>query len=196
MNKFSIPNFDIKKNIGYFAIALAMAVIFFIDLGLIMRPQLKTLSSVGRKAGELSAAIKKTRYNIKNILALEAEALHLQEKFANVATDLMSHQETVMVIECVSKLAAKYDVLINQISPLKEQDIELSGKNKGEFWAVPILINAEGGYHNIGLFFNAMESDKAFLDIQSFEIKENPRSPKKHLLTMTVMSFIPREILQ
>jgi len=196
MNKFSLPNFDIQKNIGYIAIGFAMVLILLVDFTLIMRPQLGVLASAGRKASELSADIKKTRYNVKNISSLEAEAKQLQGKLNGVIEKLGEHREAIMVAEHISKLAEKYNVQVNQAMPLKEQDVDLSDSDKGEFLAVPILVNAEGGYHNFGLFFNALETDQVFLDIQSFEITGNPQSSKKHFLTMTIMSFVPKKVLE
>ncbi len=196
MSKLSIPNFDIKKNIGYIVIGLVMAAILLIDVFLIMRPQLKALSAAGQKAAEISKNIKKTRDNVKNIASLEREEAQLSEKLKAVKEDLLAHQETVMVLETISKAAAKCNIRITQVTPLKENSSELSGTSGGEFLFVPVLVNGEGAYHDIGLFFNILENDDVLADIQSFQVAENPQSPKKHLLTMTLVSFLPKKILE
>ena len=196
MNKFSLPNFDIKKNLGYIAIGIAMALILLVDFSLIMRLQLQALSSAGKKASEFSKDIKKTRYNVKNMSSLEAEAKQLQGKLSGVIQNLGEYQDAVMVVERITKLAEKNNIKVSQAMPLKEQAVELLDSDKGEFLAVPILVNGEGGYHNLGLFFNALETDQAFLDIQSFDITGNLQSSKKHILTMTVMSFVPKKVLE
>ena len=195
MNKLSFHNFEITKNIGYAFLGLAMALALLIDFGLIVRPQIKALSSVGHEASELSAHIKKIRYNVNNISLLQAVVGQLQEKLNKAEKDLIGHEEIAMVIEGITQLAAKYDIQINQIMP-SEDPAKALKEGPGGFLAVPISVNAEGGYHNIGLFLNAVEAGQAFLDIHSFEIMEIPQSVKKHILTMAVVSFIPKKSVE
>ncbi|MCX5681402.1 MAG: hypothetical protein NT079_03875, partial [Candidatus Omnitrophica bacterium] len=114
MSKFTLPNFKIKENIGYIVIGIAMALILVVDVIIFLRPQFTAMASVGRKVSELSSDIKKTRYNVKHISSLEAEVGQLQKKLSGVMANLVGHQETAMVIDDVSQLAAKYAVQINQ----------------------------------------------------------------------------------
>lgn len=196
MNNLFSLNSGIKKNIGYAIIGLAIVLILLIDIVLVMRFQLKALSVAGQKVSEVSKNIKETRENIKNFGLLEAEAARLNEKLTGLLDELLAHQEAAMVLEIISKAAAKYNITIVQAVPSKEYDLKLPSGSQGEFSGVPIEIIGEGEYHDIGLFLNALENDSVLLDICGIEIAKNPRSDKKHLLTIKVISFLPKKILE
>ena len=74
--------------------------------------------------------------------------------------------------------------------PLRDsQNLELEN-DEGKYFSLSILINAMGSYHNIGRFFNRIESNPTFMSISDFDIASRNTDPTHHELRMTVKVFI------
>jgi len=190
MNKILASHPDLIKKFGYLILGLAVAIIFFIDYFLVLRPQLRAFSSLGAKASGFTKDIKETRLNLNRIDSLKAEILTSQEKLGKAERSILPTADTAVITQHLLQLAEQYEVQVNQMTPAKESEAIVLKSDQGEYLGLPIVIDAEGGYHNIGLFFDHIENDETFMSIQSFQIAHNPRTIKKHLLTMTVMVFV------
>ena len=190
MNKISFSPIEITKKLGYVLLAVIILFIFFVDYFLFMRPQFKAISSLGAKASAVTKDIKETHLNSKKIDLLKAEAARLQEKLGKVEKSILPVADMTIIADRIFQLAAQYDVQINQVAPAKESQAKKPNSDKGEYLGLPVLVEGTGGYHNIGLFFNSLESAETFMNIQSFQISQSPRSTKKHLLTMVINVFV------
>lgn len=190
MNKIAFPSTEVTKKISYGLLALAIIFISFLDYLIVMRLQLKTISSLGQKASGFGKDIKETHSNIGKMDQLKAEVVRLEEKIGKNEKSILPTPDMVMIADYVSSLAAQYDIAISQVVPVKELETKGSKSDQGQYAGVPISIQAEGGYHNIGLFFSSLEHGEKLMNIESFEISRNPRTTKKHLLTMVVMVFV------
>jgi len=190
MNKILNSHPDLIKKFGYLILGLVVFIIFLIDYFLLLRPQVKALSSLGTKISGFSKDIKETRLNIGKIDSLKAEAVLLKEKLGKAEKGILPTNDVAAISDHFSKIAAQCGVQINQITPLQESEAAAFKPDRGDYVGFPVSVEAEGGYHNIGVFFQKIENNEILMNIQNFQISQNVRSLKKHLLKMVVMVFI------
>lgn len=190
MNKILSSHPDLIKKFGYLILGSAVLIIFLIDYFLILRPQYKALSSLGAKASGFAKDIKETRMNLEHIDSLRAEIVTSKEKLGAAEKSILPTADTTVITQHLLELAERYEIQINQMIPAKESEATVIKSAEGECLGLPISIEGEGGYHNIGLFFDHIENDETFMRIQSFQITSNARTIKKHLLTMVIMVFV------
>jgi Tfp pilus assembly protein PilO len=190
MNKIVLARFEITKKLGYVALALAVALLFFVDYFFIIRFQAKAVTSLGRKVSGLAKDIKETQSHFKNMDQLKAETAMLQEKLGKIEKSILPTADMTMIADYLHELAAKHSIQISQISPVGESEAKAFKNDHGEYLGLPISLEAEGGYHNIGSLFSSIENGEICMNIQSFQIAQNPRNTKKHVLKMLVIVFI------
>jgi Tfp pilus assembly protein PilO len=190
MNKIVLSQLEITKKLGYALLILSVFFIFFIDYFFVIRFQVKTVSSLGQKTSLFSKDIKETHANFAKMGSLNAEAAMLQEKLGKAEKSILPTADMNTIADYILELAAKYEVQVNQVSPLGESEAKAFMNPQGEYLGLPISVEAEGGYHNIGLFFSNIENGETCMNIQSFQISQNQKSAKRHLLKMIITVFV------
>ena len=180
---------SVNDKTKYYFLAGAIVFIFLFDFFLIMSPQLKALGTLGQNIAKLDKDIKDTNYNLERISLFKTEAERLQEKLFKIEKSVLSRQEVPLALDKISRIAAGVDVQIDQIMPLKDSESLALESAEGKYYALPIFVKAIGGYHNIGKFFNRLETDEIFMTIEDFEIMNNNLNPQKHILKMAITIF-------
>lgn len=193
MDKQLLPKLEVTKQLSYVFLALAIISIIMIDFFLVMRPQIKTLASLGKRIAESSGGVKETRDNLQKLPELRQEVVQLKEKLGKVENSILPKDEAIMAVDKISQLAIRSGVKINQITSLNNAEVKVLGNDQGEYFALPITLSAEGGYHDIGTFFSKVETDETFMDIDSFEIVKDVSASKKSMVTATINVFIVKK---
>jgi len=193
MDKQLLPKLEVTKQLSYVFLALAIISIIAIDFFLVMRPQIKTLASLGKRIAESSGGVKETRDNLQKLPELRQEVVQLKEKLGKVENSILPKDEAIMAVDKISQLAIRSGVKINQITSLNNAEVKVLGNDQGEYFALPITLSAEGGYHDIGTFFSKVETDETFMDIDSFEIVKDVSASKRSMVTATINVFIVKK---
>lgn len=193
MDKQLLPKFEVTKQLSYILLGLAIVVIILIDFFLVMRPQVRTLASLGKKISESAQGVKETRDNMQRLPALRDEVLRLKEKLGKVEHSILPREEAIMAVDKISRLAVQSGVKINQIASLNDAEAKVLSNDQGEYFALPVTFSAEGGYHDVGAFFSKIETDETFMSIESFEIAKGAGTSKKSSVLATVHVFIVKK---
>ncbi len=193
MDKQLLPKVEMTKQLSYVLIGFMIIFIVIADFFLIMKPQLRALASLRKKIVETSQGVKETKDNLQRLPALREEIVKLKEKLGSVENSILPREEAIMMVDKISRLAAKSSVRINQIAPLSNAETKVLSNEQGEYFSLPIALSAEGGYHEIGTFFYNLENDETFMSIDNFEIMKDAGSAKKNIVTVTVNVFIVKK---
>ena len=62
--------------------------------------------------------------------------------------------------------------------------------NDGQYLAVPVKVEASGGYHNFGRFLNQLENEEQFFTIFDFSIIGNNQDTVHHSISLTIKALI------
>ena len=190
LEKLPIPQIQItEKNRNYFLGGFLCFVFLFFYL-LIIRPQIKIFIKLGPEITNLAKDLKKAKEDIENVDQHRNEVSVLKEKLKWQGNKILSKEEISTILENISRLASETKVQVTQIMPIRESQKLVLDNEDGRYYSLPILVNARGGYHNIGRFYNLLESDKIFMGINDFDIAASGDDPMKHSVKMTVNVFV------
>lgn len=193
MDKQLLPKIEMTRQLSYVLLGFAIIFIVIVDFFLIMRPQLQALASARKKIVETSQGVRETKDNLQRLPVLREEIVSLKDKLSRIENSILPKEEAIMMIDKISKLAAKSSIRINQIAPLNNAETRVLSNEHGEYFSLPIALSAEGGYHEIGTFFCKLENDETFMNIDNFEIMKDAGSAKKNIVTATVNVFIVKK---
>jgi len=178
-----------EKN-RYYVLGGILLFIFLLDYFLIMQPQLKTMMALNPKITILAKDFKRVKGDIPRYNQYQEEVLKLREKKMVSGTKILLKEEISMILENISRIANRVGVRINQIMPIKDsQQLALTNED-GNYYTLPILVDAKGGYHDIGRFFNQVENDPIFMSITDFDITANTSDPTHHSTRITIKAYV------
>ncbi|MFA5060376.1 MAG: type 4a pilus biogenesis protein PilO [Candidatus Omnitrophota bacterium] len=182
-----------EKNGQYILIGVLLG-IFLLMYAIVTRPILNNLTKISPKITLLSKDYRQALSDIKNVENYQAQVVQFREKMKTVGLKILSKEEIPAILENISRLAGQSKVHISQIMPLKESQELILSNDEGKYYSLPILVNARGGYHDIGRFFNKIENDKIFMSVIDFDIAATSDDPLKHLAKITIKAFILEKI--
>ena len=144
--------------------------ILLLDYFFIFQFQLKTLMSINPKIENLSEDLKTTKNNIERLPQYQKEIESLKRRLEYVQSKIKSGEEVPLILENISRMANKHGVKIVQIMQDKASERSLGKTKDGEYFSVPIIVEASSGYHNFGQFLNQLEAEGLFIEIPQFTI--------------------------
>ncbi len=160
----------INKGNQYYVLGGLILFVFLFDYFLLMRPQLSSSAKASQEIKKLAGDFKKAKEDLAKSGGYQKEVDRLKEKFESMSRKVKSKEEVSLILERVSRLAYKNGIKIDQMVP-NSQEIEVLVKNNDRSYsALPILVEAKTGYHNLGKFINDIERDDMFLTVDSFTI--------------------------
>lgn len=178
-----------EKN-QYYVLGGILVFIFLFDYFVLMQWQLRILRNLNPKISSLANDLKDARNNLQRTQQFQTEAARLREQMQKFNRRITSKEEIPSLLETISRMAQEVGVQIDQLRPLAGLGAPIL-EDKGEkYYAFPIQINARGGYHDIGRFFNKIETASAFLRIKDFQLVASPEDTSRHLARLTIEAVV------
>ncbi|MDD4202036.1 MAG: type 4a pilus biogenesis protein PilO [Candidatus Omnitrophica bacterium] len=130
--------------------------------------------------------------DIERLNVLNSRIESMKETVELYEEKLPSEYEIPLFLEELSGKAKDTYVKITGISPITiVQKVSEKEKKEGRSYEkIPIQINAESGYHQLGLFLNKMETGDRFVDISSIMIYNSERTPKIENIELTLNAYV------
>lgn len=178
-----------EKNPYYLIIGL-LFVILILDYMLVMQFQLRTLSSLNPKIKTLAEEVTTTRNNIRRLSQYKEEIARLGGELERINQRIRRREEIPHILENISVLANKNGVKIEQIMPDTQLDEPILKNNEGQYFPVPIIIEAKSGYHNFGRFLNQMEEEGVLMNVSEFTIAANAQDMRWHSIKLTINTIV------
>jgi Tfp pilus assembly protein PilO len=182
-----------EKN-PYSAVLGVVAVLLLIDFLAVMRFQIKMLiggpDSLGAKISSLSQEIKTAKTEIARMPQYQAELKQLSEKLKKINRNVKTKEEIPVIMENLSRVANANGVRIEQIMPNTAVTEPVLKNNDGQYFSIPIMIEAKSAYHDFGRFLNQLEREEGLLSMPSFAIAANPVDPLTHQVKLTINAII------
>jgi type IV pilus assembly protein PilO len=133
---------------------------------------------------ELQRKLSEVRSVAANIGAFEEEIANLELKLSKVLRQLPNEKELEVLLTDISNLGKKSGIEIKAFKRLEEIP--------HDFYAeVPISIEIEGGYHNVGRFFDLMSDLPRIVNMGSMSVRVSRESVEdtKVRVTGTLTTF-------
>ncbi len=178
-----------EKN-RYYVLSIVLMAILLFDYFVIMARQFDTIKKLTPQIQTLSHSLKEAKDNMAHLDQFQKEINQHREKMRGIGTTILTREEIPIILDHISNIANQYQIKINQMMPLKDAQQEILSNSDGKYYSLPVLINAKGGYHNIGRFFNDLENNKIFMSIIDFDLVSSVDDPTRHTITMKIKTFI------
>lgn len=189
--QFSINHFleKIDDNQRYYIFAGLLLFVFLLDYFILMRPQLNALSKITPEIKILSDDLQVSRENILHKNRYQTQIQKLQEQVDDMESRIKEREQLPLVFEWISRAAYQAGLKIDQMVPVSEEQEKLFIDKNTTYVAMPLKIQARGGYHQFGKFLNLLELGDMFLRVGEFSIvSSDGQSP--HDIQMTLMVMI------
>lgn len=171
---------------GIFGIA---AILF--NYSILLKPQFlrfiaynRDFYAIKKRVGNAEALIA-NEDNIKRQYGiLEKQSEFLERRFPG-------QEEIPNLLGDFSDVAESSGVKILKIKPLEVvEDISKSGSGGGFYYELPILIEANAGYHQAAIFINNIENMDRFIKITDIDIRSRPSDPRHHDIKMKISTYV------
>lgn len=184
-----IQNF-FEKNI-YCVVGGFLLIVFLLDYFLIMKRQIDALSTVNPKVTLLQQEIAETKDNIQKSGAYKMQIARLKEQLQKSGYKIPSKEE---VLDGISRIAHQNKIKIDRMIPGKGIQEVLQKDLEGQYYAFPISVEAQGGYHDIGRFVDQLERDNLYKSISALTIESNPKNPTQHIVRLMIKTILQDKI--
>ena len=178
-----------EKN-PYYTVGLFLLVLFLADYFLVMQFQLRTLQSLSPKIMTTAKDLETAKSDITKIAQYQNQAKQLKEKLKKISNKIKSREEVPLILGNISKVAESNGVRIEQIMPNTARTEPILKNSDGQYFSVPISIEAKAAYHNLGRFINQLEIEEGFLSVPDFVISASTDDPTREDIKLTINAII------
>lgn len=132
-----------------------------------------------------------------NEAAIQNQYRQVEQAVEELKRFMPSEAEIPAVLEILSSLAAKNDVKIQNIFPqrsvaaIDSKGASASNKEKEPevYKEVPIQIDAVAGFHQLGMFINAVEVGDKPMEVLTLRIGGNTKEPRRHQINLVIRAY-------
>ncbi|MBM3247951.1 MAG: hypothetical protein FJZ10_00775 [Candidatus Omnitrophica bacterium] len=184
-----LKKIDLQKH-AKLILGVAAALLLLLDFTLIMRPQIKWLKDFNPKISELRNNIDQTRRDMALLKHIEEASQSSRKKMSDIEKRVPQEEDIPMILQDISSAANNSMIKILQIRPVKEEKEVALKTPSGQYYRIPISIEAKGSYHLFGKFLSVLENSEIFMSVSNLEITSSDRDYKKHNINLVINTFI------
>ena len=147
-----------------------------------------------RQAGGLETAIEQKgrdliglREKVASVPELRQERLKLGSEVEEYETILPSERQLNELIDSLSIFREKAGLEIRQFTPVREK---ADAKDVSTYKRVSYELDLTGEYFNFVRFLNLLETDKRFLQVDAFSVKQKDENSLSNEITLRVSTFV------
>ncbi|MCM8782156.1 MAG: type 4a pilus biogenesis protein PilO [Candidatus Omnitrophica bacterium] len=171
-------------------IGLSSVILFLLDIFFVMAPLINKILDLNVQIVSIKKNISDLRRQVSMLDSMKQklEALKLQD--ADYEKRFPKEEELPSLLESLSAIALKSNVVIVAVKPIRTEIEEQAAKGGCLFKEIPIEIVAKGGYHHLGNFINRLEMLDRFMEIKDIEIGRDETTSRRHNLRLLVSTYI------
>ncbi len=177
-------NLNDKMRYGIFAGVVFLVIL--LDLFLVALPQLGSITSMNDQIKKMSDDTHEVIVDKQRIGLLRKNLQESRNKASALSIKVRPIQEVPAILSAISSDAKEFGVKIDQLTPEYNQVETLNTVGDTKYYALPVLIRAHCGYHNLGHFLNEMENGDMFFMMKDFIIQNTDKTTSVHSIDMTI----------
>lgn len=183
-----------------FLIALVAVGVIYVYFSFILAPLRKKSEELKTQLTTAKAEVQKLEISVGQLPHFKREQERLLDSVAMWKERMPDDDQLPLVIETLSNYARQSGIKILIIVPhLDSADSKESGKGSGSkdassakdiaYKAIPLQIDAEGGYHALGTFINRIEQARNPMHVLSLRVSDTPEKPYAHGIQMLIQAY-------
>ena len=176
-------------------LAMLGLVVLWVYSTYLIQPTWRQSVAVGKEVRDAKNELRMLKAVTANEDMLRQQQQALNETVTSLRHLLPGDDELPAMIETLSNLANQSQVKINTIFPQRPLGKNTTGgKGANEvispvYKEIPIQIDAQAGYHQLGTFLGLVEASDKLMHVSSLRISSNPKMPKRHLIKMVISAY-------
>ena len=177
----------------------ALAVLVFWLYGVYMvGPLMKEAAGLGEHVRLAQDQLRALEMVTANEAAIQTQHRQMSDTVKSLRNLLPAEEELPSVIELLSNLAGLARVKIQTIFPQRSAPAAEGGSEEPKTDAaaeppvykdVIIQIDAQAGYHQLGMFLSLIESSSKPMEVASLQISADPNDPQRHIIKILLRSY-------
>lgn len=173
------------------------------------------LKSSLAKLMELSSSIVQQRANLVKSEALVGRKSEMEKSLADLESrmdkykiSLPARSDIPTILQEISRIASESKIKILKMEPVKESkeatgmpvppmpsmpgSLEQQPPQIGGtvYTEIPVKIEANGGYHDLGAFINNIENAKNFMKVSELDIDADSDNIYRHKIDMIIVAYV------
>lgn len=165
----------VQRLVGY---GVTYVVVLLLYVFLLYLPKNSDLSTLQTEQANLIKQKQQVEDRVKNKAARDAELQQLNADLTAALKELPNDREIPGLLKGISTLGKKVGLEVKKFQPLPEQKKEYVAE-------VPVQLEVEGAYHEVGMFFDRLAKMNRIVYVQNIEMKEPEERGGKVVLSVT-----------
>lgn len=179
----------------YYILGCFLLVVFLLDYFLIMKQQMDSLNTLNPKLTLLKQEMEETKNNIQKSGVYQTQIARLKEQLKKGGYKIPAKEEMSSVLDGISRIANQNKIKIDQMIPGQGGREVLQKDGEDKYYAFPVLVEAKGGYHDIGRFIDQLEKDSIYKNVSALTVEANAQDSAHHTVKLTIKTILlDREI--
>ncbi|MFH1791527.1 MAG: type 4a pilus biogenesis protein PilO [Candidatus Omnitrophota bacterium] len=176
------------------AVTALVLVLYFL---LLFGPSMARLGVLGGESRDLIDGITKTENELSRKELIEKRLADAKSIYDAEKESLSSDKEVPILLSELSNIARETGVKIIKIDPIESRGRggrpDAEKDEKKPYKTVSIVVDAQCGYHQLGLMLNRLENSARFIDVSEMSIRTNNRDARSHNVRLVINAYISVE---
>lgn len=178
-----------EKNPYYVVIGIFIALLV-VDYFLVLQFQMRSLNSLNPKITSLSQELQSAQNNIQRLPQFQQERDRLKAQLDKTNRKIRTKEEVPVLLENVSLIANRNGVRIEQVRPDRAIDKPILTNEDGQYFSMPVVVEASSGYHHFGSFLNQLETEGDLVTIPEFVITASDKDTQRQRINLTINAIV------
>jgi Tfp pilus assembly protein PilO len=189
--KFDVSSLIEKFNglsdqVRYGVLAGVAAFIVLVDVLLLMFPQIGAINDLHSQIDKLTSDTEQVTTDKQRIGLLRKNLEQEKIQLSGLSTKVQSIQDVPVILGNISSAANEYGIKIDELDPQKSLQESLMKTPDAQYYGLPIVFKAHGGYHAFGHFLNTLENNDMSFIMKEFSIQHDDTNPNTELFSLTI----------
>ena len=168
----------------------ALAAFLVVDLLFVMVPQWNGVMTLCKNVGQIRQDIDMLVANKQRMAQLMKQRDELTRQIADFDRMVYLRDDLPRVLQKISSQANRDGIQIDQLLPQKEGQNLLCEDQGKKYYAMPVLIQARGGFLKFEKFLNHLEQTRVFWQVDSFFIMVDAQYPQRYQVKILIKVIV------
>ena len=165
---------------------LVIVLVLMVDVVYLLMPQWNAVNEINTQITTVRQETQEVLSQRQQIARLRKNLEETRTQFGQLNDKVRPGQELPTVLANISDIANQVGVKIEQLDPDKAHQTSIRTSLEGKYYALPIIVRAQAGYHMFGHFLDILEKEKIFFTIKDFTIDNDMKDVRTHSYALTM----------
>ncbi len=187
MPKISLPTLSPQRQ-KQIVVGISSIVFLIIWLPFFVVPQRESLADLQARVKKVRSEVAEVRAKMVQLPAMETELRQLASQYDSAVITTPPEEQLPELFEMIAQAARNSQVRLIGVKPKVEIGQVTPGASG--FLELPVQVDASGGYHQLGMFVDALERSKSLLRIEELKIQQDPKDIWHHEATFIIHAYL------